>query len=779
MKRSKNIILIALLVLLIGLKGLAFSIPDIDSLGKDPEISRIEPNYLIPGQKVKIFGKNFFETPINANKIFINNYPCRIVSAKKNLLVFTTPNIALQKDAQIKLYTEYLGYKSKEVIFPEESFLKVTFNSPNIFEPIDVSASPGMEIVFKGDFNKKYDLFFHLNNKDIKADILSNTSCKLKLPQDIEIGPFKIYSFYRKHNLDSAPSKEITLFNTSSGKPIFIVIDLFKSVFEMLNENSKYKVMLFFDSGEKKDITEFCDTTSQDESIVQIIKKDNAIESISNGRTNLKAEFIWKPTNLKLDYIVEILVQTPRNPFFNEVAIDEIFPFASGFIKETDANMDGFPKVNEDEFIELKNLKDQRFDLSKCKFIVNEVEKPIFEFEKDSFIEALSRLVIFSNEKNKFNLSNSGAVVDFKCNGSSIDYIAYPTGKSGDPSWQRKDDLSGFIKHPGKLFSPGEAPPVLPSPSPQAPTPISSLPSTSSSSSMSTPTPSSTTTLTPDSTPESNQLIALSVTPDILNFSDRSEKQIQVFAEYSDNTKIEITQDATYKITGTTSVITAEKGLIKPLKNGSVTIEISYQDKSIELSTTVNIKSPVLEKQLIINEVLAAPTSDTNKDSIFKSDQDEFIEIVNVTSSPLDISDLLISDNTRVRHTMPPNTILQGFESIVIFGGGSNSNFSSSIKSQIADTGTIGINNSGQEQITISTQDGLVIDQIVFDNINLQGTSQNRIGDLNFTLFTPHDKLLKSTSKFSPGTRIDGMSFSDPPQDGADQLKSSSSSSGL
>jgi len=275
MRKNKKIVLIALLMLLIGLKGLAFSIPDIGSLGKDPEIFRVEPEYLIPGQKVKIFGKNFFETPVNANKIFINNYPCRIVSAKKNLIVFTTPNVALQKDAKIKLYTEYLGYKSKEVLFPEETFLKVTFNAPNILEPSDASASPSMEIIFQGDFNKKYDLYFHVNNKDIKADILSANSCKLRLPDDIEIGPFKIYSFYRKNNLDSAPSKEITLFNTSSGKPIFIIIDLFKSVFEMLNENSKYKVILFFDNGEKKDITEFCDITSQDENIIQTLKKDN------------------------------------------------------------------------------------------------------------------------------------------------------------------------------------------------------------------------------------------------------------------------------------------------------------------------------------------------------------------------------------------------------------------------------------------------------------------------------------------------------------------------
>ena len=58
---------------------------------------------------------------------------------------------------------------------------------------------------------------------------------------------------------------------------------------------------------------------------------------------------------------------------------------------------------------------------------------------------------------------------------------------------------------------------------------------------------------------------------------------------------------------------------------------------------------------------------DVNKDGIFKSEQDEFIEIVNISGIALDISNLLISDNTKVRHTVPFGTVLQNLEPIVHF----------------------------------------------------------------------------------------------------------------
>lgn len=776
MIRKIFLLLVIFLPSFFFLKGFAFLMPDFTKIGKDPEILSIEPPYLIPGTTVKIKGNNFFELPRSANKVYINNFSLRIISAKENVLEVKIPKFTNTKNAKIKLFTDYLGYKSKEIIFPENGFLNITFNPPKIKEINTYSVSPNTKIVVYGVFNSENEIFFKVNDTEIKGNFISKNECEVILPDKLEIGPFNIYAFYRKHlnasqHLDSAPSDKLILFNTDSGNPLFIRINIDKTVFDSLKDFSPYKVFLFFSSGESCDITDFSKIFINNESVFKLNEDKKVLKPLSEGNTNLEAKFLWAPTNTELNYILNLSIDLPKPPDFHEVVTDEVFPFASGFIKETDANMDGFPKTSEDEFIEFKNLTNKKLDLSTCEIFLNESEKPTYKFDKDFFIEPSSYLPIFSYEENKLNLSNSGSVIEFKCADKTIDYISYSGGKNGDPSWQRKEDLSGFIKHPLTLFSPGEPPPII---TPLPNTSPTSLPTPSAM-------PSSTPILTPDSTPNSlpsNDIHEILVLPSELTFTDRNSLQLQVSANYTNGDKIDITQEATYKINGSENIISiSNPGLITPIKNGTTTIEITYQDKTIEVLTNVNIKSLIQPKQLIINEIIAAPTLDTNNDGIFKSDQDEFIEIVNISDTTLDVSDLLISDNTRVRHTLPPNTVLQKLEPIIIFGGGSITNFSTPIKSQIADNGSLGINNSGQEQITISTSDGLIIDQVTFDNANLQGVSLNRIGDLSFTSFIAHDKLLKSIGKYSPGLRIDGSLFSSPPQEGSDQIKGSSSSS--
>src|SRR3989338_2995703 len=134
MKTSKKIIylLIALCLSFSFTNCIAVIIPDITSLGKDPVILAIEPEYLIAGEKVKIKGSNFFEYPKGANKLWINNYPVRILSSNKNTIEFIVPKISLGK-AKIRFFTQYIGFKSKEIIYPDKNdFLTVTFKPPTL-----------------------------------------------------------------------------------------------------------------------------------------------------------------------------------------------------------------------------------------------------------------------------------------------------------------------------------------------------------------------------------------------------------------------------------------------------------------------------------------------------------------------------------------------------------------------------------------------------------------------------------------------------------------------
>ena len=83
-------------------------------------------------------------------------------------------------------------------------------------------------------------------------------------------------------------------------------------------------------------------------------------------------------------------------------------------------------------------------------------------------------------------------------------------------------------------------------------------------------------------------------------------------------------------------------------------------------------RKPVLN-ELIINEVLArtdtaTATGDANRDGDATGQRDEFVEIVNRTSAPLNLSGLRLYDNTTTtRHIFPANTILQPGKAIVVF----------------------------------------------------------------------------------------------------------------
>jgi uncharacterized repeat protein (TIGR01451 family) len=101
---------------------------------------------------------------------------------------------------------------------------------------------------------------------------------------------------------------------------------------------------------------------------------------------------------------------------------------------------------------------------------------------------------------------------------------------------------------------------------------------------------------------------------------------------------------------------------------------------------------------LVINEILADPgatTGDANGDGVINSSDDEFIELVNTSSDPLNISGWTLSDGIGVRHTFPAGTIIPGNCGIVIFGGGTPTGSFGNVLVQTASTGALGLNNTG------------------------------------------------------------------------------------
>src|SRR5262249_58729819 len=83
----------------------------------------------------------------------------------------------------------------------------------------------------------------------------------------------------------------------------------------------------------------------------------------------------------------------------------------------------------------------------------------------------------------------------------------------------------------------------------------------------------------------------------------------------------------------------------------------------------------VILDALVINEYLADPPpgaeGDANGDGTRSSSQDEFVEILNRTPDPIDISGYTLSDSEAIRHVFRAGTIVPPFEAVIVFGGGS------------------------------------------------------------------------------------------------------------
>ncbi len=88
--------------------------------------------------------------------------------------------------------------------------------------------------------------------------------------------------------------------------------------------------------------------------------------------------------------------------------------------------------------------------------------------------------------------------------------------------------------------------------------------------------------------------------------------------------------------------------------------------------TTPACGLPPASKELVINEILANPDgNDINGDGTYSATQDEFLELVNVTSDTLDLSGVTVltgTPATTVVHTFPQGTCLAAKEAIVLFG---------------------------------------------------------------------------------------------------------------
>jgi hypothetical protein len=168
---------------------------------------------------------------------------------------------------------------------------------------------------------------------------------------------------------------------------------------------------------------------------------------------------------------------------------------------------------------------------------------------------------------------------------------------------------------------------------------------------------------------------------------------------------------------------------------------------------------------LLINEVLYDPPSgiegDANGDGTREAQEDEFIEFINNSSQPLNMSGFEIYDDDALaagtpRHLFPSGTIVPAGKAIVVFGGGSPTGSFGGAIVQTATDGILNMNNSG-DFVTVKDASGNII--VTFDIEPLSNNpdeSYTRNPDLTgeFEQHATNTSLL-----FSPGTKIDGSPF--------------------
>ena len=221
-------------------------------------------------------------------------------------------------------------------------------------------------------------------------------------------------------------------------------------------------------------------------------------------------------------------------------------------------------------------------------------------------------------------------------------------------------------------------------------------------------------------------------------------------------------------LNGNDFVLTTNAGTISgdsPTSSATGTITITGilegTDISFNASDTVDggttsesksIDSPACIP-LVMNEIFYdVPTGDfgdANGDGTRDATADEFIEFVNNSGSPLDISGYQIFDSSEVRHVFPSGSIIPANGYLVVFGGNTPTGSFGGAVVQVSSTNTLSLQNGG-DILTITNASGDVVE--VFDYTSFGEPDQSITRDPKATgAFVNHITVTGGNPYFSPG----------------------------
>ncbi len=133
------------------------------------------------------------------------------------------------------------------------------------------------------------------------------------------------------------------------------------------------------------------------------------------------------------------------------------------------------------------------------------------------------------------------------------------------------------------------------------------------------------------------------------------------------------------------SVVAIDDAIDEGTHTGTITLtsdstDTDYDEVTIGVSATI-VDNDAPQHVVVINEILYDPGTqvDANNSGAIDPEDDEFVEVLNTGSTPIDISGWTIQDAAQVRHTFNAGTILAAGQAIVVFGAGAVGPFGNSL----------------------------------------------------------------------------------------------------
>ena len=473
----------------------------------------------------------------------------------------------------------------------------------------------------------------------------------------------------------------------------------------------------------------------------------------------------------KTNFLLGIFILLPFIAIPAQVIINEFYAdVALGLAG--DANGDGIRDAKEDEFIELVNSTDSTIDLKNYSIWVGGQSR--HQFENSTMLSPHSAIVIFGGGSPKgvfgnslvttassgaLGLGNGGVKVELKdASNIIIEEFTYPS-ENAHISWTRYPDvIGGFISHNqipdtyGSAFSPG--------------TMLNSFPfGLAHHTYVHFP-------QTRGTVNEGDSIFLLPIY--LVNPSNEATTLIVSYIK---------TQDSDDLLNFTSETITFEpneagqKFVSIPIKDDSLVegqesfdfllTDIRGGDNSqlsINQNFTLTIEENDFDFPLLLNEIHADPVTgiegDANQDGVRNAKEDEFLEFVNTSILPIDISGFQLFDENALRHTIPAGTIIQAQQAFVVFGGGMLDGDYGTAITQTASTGGLNLLNTG-DQIILKDTIGAVVYAYTYELEGANNQSITRFPDLaNEPISTLHSTV-GNFQLYSPGKNVYGKEFSE------------------